>query len=399
MKQTAIIGSAMSSLTKNISENSFDLVRTTLQAALTDAGLALADVEAVMVTPPGLAAQSTSMFVSRLGAYFGHGLKALASIENGGCSSMLALRQAILEVASGRSDVAVAIGIDQRYPEMPQNGEDFASFFERMVHNTMAVYGAYDGVYGIGAPIPYYAMAAQRYMYEHQVAAEDLAWAAVRLREHANRNPAAMFYRKPLTIEDVLASPLLSPPLHLADCSQFVSGAACVVVVADDVAKAAGQPYTALKGWGQHHHPSAFTAHAPTLTSSPAVQAAAAEAFGQAGVCAADIDVAEIYGVFSSTELILCEDLGFFAPGTAGAAFREGRTTFGGDLVVDPSGGRLSLGHPACATPLLETHEIHRQLTGGAAGRQVDGARLGLVHAEHGMLNGSIVSVWERREP
>jgi acetyl-CoA acetyltransferase len=106
--------------------------------------------------------------------------------------------------------------------------------------------------------------------------------------------------------------------------------------------------------------------------------------------------VAEVYGVFSSTELMLCEDLGLFARGTAGAAFREGRASRGGDVVVDPSGGRLSLGHPACATPLIETLEIVLQLQGRAQARQVSGATWGLMHAEHGMLNGSVVALWER---
>ena len=113
---------------------------------------------------------------------------------------------------------------------------------------------------------------------------------------------------------------------------------------------------------------------------------------------AADLDVAELYGVFSSTELMLCEDIGLFPRGESAAAFRDGRATFGGDLVIDPSGGRLSLGHPACATPLLETYEIAMQLRGAAGARQVADAALGLVHAEHGMLNGSAIAIWERSD-
>ena len=98
-----------------------------------------------------------------------------------------------------------------------------------------------------------------------------------------------------------------------------------MVVASADVARALETPSAWLKGFGQRHHPSAFTAGAASLTTFPAVKVAAAEAYTQAGVKPSDIDVAEIYGVFSSTELILCEDLGFFPRGQAGAAFREGR--------------------------------------------------------------------------
>jgi len=177
-----------------------------------------------------------------------------------------------------------------------------------------------------------------------------------------------------------------------------VAGAAAVVVACDDVARTLGTPHAKLRGWGQSHHPSAFATSTADITRFPAVKCAAEEAFAEAGVSVNDIDVAEVYGVFSSTELMLCEELGFFERGTAGKAFAEGRTCIGGDVVIDPSGGRLSLGHPACATPLLEAYEICKQLQGRADDRQVPNARLGLMQAEHGMLNGSVVAIFERGE-
>lgn len=398
MRDIAIIGAAMSKLTQYVEKNSFDLARETIHAAISDAGIERERVDGIMITPPGLAGQSTAMFVSRLGEHLGLHLNSLTCSENGGCSAALALRSAVNEVASGNCDFAVACGIDQRYKEMPERAEPFEAFTERTVHNTMAVYGAYDGVYGLGAPIPYYAMAAQRYMYETGATPTDLAWAAVRLREHANKNPRAMFYEKKLSLDDVLNAKYLSPPLHLTDCSQFVSGAAAVVVTSTELAKSLQKPFARLRAWGQAHHPSAFSNSAESITRYPAVERAAAKAFERAGVNIDDIDVAEIYGVFSSTELLLCEGIGFSQRGQAGKDFASGRFTFGGDVVLDPSGGRLSLGHPACATPLLETYEIYQQLTGQAGERQVANACLGLVHAEHGMLNGAVITIWERSD-
>ena len=398
MKPVALIGGAMSPITKYAEQSAMDITRTTIHAAIRDSGIDRASVEGLAITPPGLAYHNTAMFVSRLSEHLGLPLKSLASLENGGCSAALALRWAINEVATGRCEVAIACGVDQRLKEMPSPGEAIEAFLDRTIFGTTTVYGAYDAAYGIGAPIPYYAMSAQRYLHETDATAEDLAWAAVRLREHANKNPSAMFHGKPLTVEDILSSDYLCPPLHLADCSQFVSAAAAVIVATTEMAKTLTRPPVTLRGWGQAHHPSMFTAGSQNISRFPAVQQAAQEAFAAANVTTSDIDVAEVYGVFSATELMLVEELGFYERGTAGAAFREGQTTFGGDIVIDPSGGRLSLGHPACATPLMETYEIYQQLSGTAGDRQVQNAELGLVHAEHGMLNGSAVAIWERSE-
>ena len=396
MRPVALIGAAMSELTKYSQQPAMQVASETITAAIADAGIERSTIDALATSPPGLAYHNSSMFVARLGEHLGLPLRSLTCVENGGCSAMLALRWAIHEVESGRARAAVALGIDQRLPEMPAPGESLDAFLDRNVFGSGSVYGPYDAVYGLAAPIPLYAMSAQRFMHETGATAEDLAWVAVRLREHANKNPRAMFHGKPLALADVLASEYLAPPLHLADCSQFVAGAAAVVIADVDVARALGRPYAVLRGWGQAHHPSTFAASAESITSFPAVRRAAAEAFAEAGVTARDLDVAELYGVFSSTELMLCEDIGLFARGESAAAFRDGAATFGGTLVVDPSGGRLSLGHPACATPLLETHEIAQQLRGAAGERQVANAALGLVHAEHGMLNGSAIAIWER---
>jgi acetyl-CoA C-acetyltransferase len=375
-----------------------ELARDTIYAAIADAGIDRSEIDAIATTPPGLAYHNSSMFVARLGEHLGMPLRSLTCVENGGCSAMLALRSAIHEVESGRARVAIALGIDQRLPEMPAPGEAIDAFLDRNVFGSGSVYGPHDVAYGLAAPIPLYAMSAQRFMYETGATAADLAWVAVRLREHANKNPGAMFHGKPLAVADVLMSEYLSPPLHLADCSQFVAGAAAVVIANADIARSLGRPHAKLRGWGQAHHPSTFAASAESITSFPAVRRAATEAFEQAGVRATDIDVAELYGVFSSTELMLCEDVGLFSRGEARAAFRDGAATCGGTCVIDPSGGRLSLGHPACATPLLETYEIAQQLRGGAGERQVANAALALVHAEHGMLNGSAIAIWERTE-
>jgi acetyl-CoA acetyltransferase len=122
---------------------------------------------------------------------------------------------------------------------------------------------------------------------------------------------------------------------------------------------------------------------------------AGAACFEDAGRSPADVDVAEVYGVFAATELMLYEDLGFFEKGKAVYAVLDGKTSLGGDIPMNMSGGRLSLGHPPGATPLYELVEIVRQLRGEAGERQTRGPGVGLIQSEHGMLNGAVVMLLE----
>jgi acetyl-CoA acetyltransferase len=131
------------------------------------------------------------------------------------------------------------------------------------------------------------------------------------------------------------------------------------------------------------------------LTSLPWMREALEEALARAGRTLDDISVAEIYGAFAASELLTYEQMGIFSPGEAPAAVARGETSLGGRLPINTSGGRLSLGHPPQATPLLELEEIYEQLTGQAGERQVRDASVGLVQAEHGVMNGAVVAVLE----
>jgi acetyl-CoA C-acetyltransferase len=119
------------------------------------------------------------------------------------------------------------------------------------------------------------------------------------------------------------------------------------------------------------------------------------EALGRADRSLEEVSVAEIYGAFAASELLTYEQMGLFEPGEAPAAVARGETSLGGRLPVNTSGGRLSLGHPPQATPLLELEEIYEQLTQRAGERQVANASVGLVQAEHGVMNGTVVAVLE----
>jgi acetyl-CoA acetyltransferase len=252
------------------------------------------------------------------------------------------------------------------------------------------MYAPYLAPLGLAAPMPCYALAAQRYMHDHGVQPEEIAEVAVVLRSNAAANPRAEL-RDELTVKDVLASRMVCPPIHKLEAAPWSDGAAAVVVVA----QRGGGAGAALTGWGERHDAANFLPFGKDLTRYPWIAAATDEALTRAGRSRDDLQVLEVYGAFASAELMTYEALGLFGPGEAPAAVARGETRRGGAFPINPSGGRLSLGHPPQATPLLEVGEILDQLRGRAGERQVAGASTGLVQAEHGMMNGAAVAVLE----
>ncbi len=246
----------------------------------------------------------------------------------------------------------------------------------------------------MGAPIPLYAMSTQRYMHEYGVSAEAIAEVPVILRENASKNPDAL-YRTPITRDEVLASPMMSPPIHLLECSAFCYGAVAAVLASPEAARETKKSPVWITGIGEAHHPSHFIPQRASITTFESAVKASKACFAEAGRSHADVDVAEVYGVFAATELMIYEDLGFFEKGKAADAVRDGKTRLDGEIPMNPTGGRLSLGHPAGATPLYELAEVVRQLRGEAGERQVRNANVGLIQSEHGMLNGAMVMLLE----
>jgi acetyl-CoA C-acetyltransferase len=353
------------------------------RAALADARLEKEALDALLVSPAGLAGPPSFMWSCQLAEYLGLELRVLAQLECGGMTGLALVRAAVRAVQHGDARAVLVLGMDCRF----RPPDDVSHFLWSAAQTQMNLYGTHDALYGLGAPVPYYAMSAQRYMYEHAVPAEVIAEVAVALRRNAADNPRAA-YREPLRGADVLASAMVCPPIHLYECSAFASGAAAVIIAAPELLPA-GAPRLCVRALGEHHEPTYFAPPRAPLTSFPAAARAAARAYDEAGRRAADVNVAEVYGVFAATEAMLVEELGFAAPGRGAADFAQGRFAVGGGgPLLDPSGGRLSLGHPAGATPLYELCEVARRLRAGAG--------LGLVHAEHGMLNGSLVALVER---
>lgn len=366
-----------------------ELALTAIRAALVDAGVRPAELDGLYTTQIGWFAPQEKFLAQRMAETLSCVTRAQMEVECGGASALVALRAAVADVEAGRVGSALVWAADVEVPR----GEFDPAKHLHLVDQARTFYGPYTAAYGVVAVVALYAMSAQAYLAEHGLAAEDVAALPVALRRHAAANPLA-FLRAPITVEDVLASRVVSPPLHFLECAPWADGAAAVVVVGEE---RAGERAVRVAGIGEAHDATSFAPLTGGLARFDNAARAATDAYEGAGAGPADLDVAEVYGAFGVTELQLYEELGFAPRGGAARAVLEGRTTHGGDLVVNPSGGRLSLGHPPYATPLYETVEVLAQIRGEAGERQVPGAHRGLVHAEHGMVNGSIVAILERR--
>jgi len=359
-----------------------------VRKALEDAGVDRTEVEGLFTTPEGFAVRCSKIKAARTAEYLGLELRATAVVECGGASSALAVKELVDEIEMGHLDIGVVVSTEvEKYDWTP--AEDLP-----IILDINALYLPHDSLFGLMTATPYYAMSAQRYMWEYSIPHEDISRVAVVLRENASKNPLAQF-RDPITLEDVLASRMVSPPLRLLDCSPASDGGAAVVMASEDYIRQKNKDAVFITGIGEWHHSSHFIPRQESITSFPAIKNATKMALEAAGKKLDDVDVAEIYGVFTSSELITYEEMGFFPKGKAFQAVARGETKIGGRIPINTSGGRLSLGHPFYVTPLLEIAEIFWQLTGEAEDRQVKDPGVALVQAEHGMMNGSVVIVLE----
>lgn len=373
MPSPVITGAADTEVGKLEGSTSLGLQAQAAMAAVEDAGLSLAEIDGVLCaysfTEPHL------MLSSVVSEFLGIAPSYSVAVQAGGATACAQLVHAAALVESGRCRHVLVVCGDNRLTGMTR---------DRAVAALSEVgHAQFERPYGISVPSAY-ALVARRYMHEYGVTLEHLAGVAVAHRKNAMRHPKAQM-REPITLEDVARSRPISTPLRLLDCCLISDGGAAVVVSAADAARDTRKPGIAILGTGQmntHEHIVA----APSFTDFGCKQSSA-QAFGRAGVKAADIDVAEIYDSFTITLLAELESIGFFGRGEAGPAILSGALDLDGKLPCNTHGGLLSYAHSGAAGGMFHVVEAVRQLRGEAAGRQVANARLGFVHGDGGILS------------
>lgn len=212
-----------------------------------------------------------------------------------------------------------------------------------------------------------YAMAARRHMHEYGTTLEQLAAVAVQARANAAGNPDAMF-RDPITVDEVLAGPVIADPFTKLHCCIRSDGGCAVLIAAEEYVRDCAKEPVWILGTGEYLSHTTMSQWEDFTVSPAAVSGRLA--FERAGVTPADIDIAEIYDAFTYMTLVTLEDLGFCAKGEGGPFAEKGRLRLDGELPVNTDGGGLSACHPGMRGLFLLVEAV-RQLRGEAEGHQV----------------------------
>jgi acetyl-CoA C-acetyltransferase len=235
------------------------------------------------------------------------------------------------------------------------------------------------------------ALATTRYQYETGCSDEAMSAVCVSNRKWAELNPNAFFNKKGMTIEEVMASKMLSTPLRAKQSNMlFDGGAAFILTAAERARDITDRPVYLLGEGGVVTH--FVYSQEPDISRFGWAQAGR-EAFEQAGLTPADIDVAEIYDSYPVYQIIGLEELGFCERGEAGNLFLNGDTWPGGKLPCTTNGGMLSQGHTGAGGAVALMVEAVRQLMGKAGKRQVEGARFAVETATGGTYMDAQVTI------
>ena len=343
------------------------------QRALADSGLPLSAIDGYASAADHPEANSAA-----LAEYLGIRYRYVDGTMVGGSSFEYHVQHAMAAIADGRCDtVLITYGSDRLSRLGRTLGTGFHGAGDRVGGPPQ-----YEAPYGLPL-IGAYAMAAQRHMHEYGTTSAQLAEIAVGVREHAGFNPDAM-YRDPLTVDDVLASRMISDPLHKLDCCVVSDGGGAIIITTAERARDLERAPVRLLGAGTaqtHWNPSQM----PDFTRTGAVEAGAA-AFAEAGLTPADVDTVQIYDSFTITVLTLLEDLGFCAKGEGGPFVESGVLRRGGSLPMNTDGGGLSACHPGMRGIFLLIEAV-RQLRGEAGEVQVPDAEIALACGSGGWLS------------
>ena len=355
------------------------------KGAIEDAGLSRDDIDGFFCAgdAPGANAWSLANYLNL------NRLRHVDSTDMGGCSYLIHVAHAAEAIAAGKCNVALVTLAGRPSSE--------------------GMSGTQVRVRGVNLPdapfeMPYnpvtvnlYAMAAMRHMHEFGTTSEQLAWVKVAASHHAQHNPHALL-RDVVTVEDVLASPMISDPLHRLDSCVVTDGGGAIIIARPEIARTLNRPRVRLLGCGES------TKHQAGGRLDLSYTAAAwtgPRAFEEAGVTPADIQYASIYDSFTITVLLQLEDLGFCAKGQGGRFVADANLISGvGKLPFNTDGGGLCNNHPANRGGMTKILEAVRQLRGEAHPRvQVPGCSLALATGIGGLIghrHGSATVILER---
>lgn len=376
---SAIVGVGNTAYTRGTGRSTLELHLEAARLAIADAGLTPGDIDGVM--PSASAGRCAEEFILNLGL---RDLAYSSTLHMGGASTLAAVQTAALAIEAGLASCVLVPAGRRGY-----SGER-VSTGRQVVEGIMAHQQEFELPYGNVVAAQWFAHAAQRHMYEYGTTSEQLGQVAVTIREHANLNPQALMYGRPMTLADHQASRMISSPFRLFDCSLESDGAGAVVVTAAGRARDLRRPPVYITGSGQAHgYPPTSLTQKPNMAVVESLRSASAKAFAMAGVRPEDIDCLLVHEGFSWYVIAALEALGFVGPGEGGPFAAEGHIRLGGALPVNPNGGALSEGHVSGMNHLIEAVRQLRQEVPGA--RQVPGCTTAAVATEGNFFDASVL--------
>jgi acetyl-CoA C-acetyltransferase len=309
---------------------------------------------------------------------------AAVKIEAACASSSAAVRVGHDLIRAGAEDVVLVVGVE-RLTGAPRDALTTAM--------TAAIDQAIEGSAGLTFP-GFWGMVMARHMHLYGTTREQVAAVTVKNRQFGCGNPLAQ-YQKPVTLEEVITSPPISDPIRRYDCCPATDGAAALVLTNEVLAKQYGASAVRIAASVLSNGPPRITDYDDITTHDGTVRASKL-AYEIAGVGPNDINVAELHDCFSIAEIVDSEDLGFFPKGEGGPSLLGMPSARKSKVVINPSGGLLSKGHPTGATGCGQLYEVALQLRGRHP-NQVTNARLGLTHNGGGTAAAVSVHILESR--
>ncbi|UPM43124.1 thiolase domain-containing protein [Halocatena salina] len=386
MSKAYVVGAGQSDFGSFPEESYRSLFTTAYENALDSvpSGVSPGDIDEAYVGTLGVGGRQLGLSGPAVTEHVGLDGVPCTRVENACAAGGYAVRQAVMAVRSGMADVVLAGGFEVMTDVSGESvrywlGVSGETEWERLSGTTFA------GVY---------AQMARAHMETYDTTAEQLSRVAVKNHENGAKNPHAHLQFS-CSLEDAQSAPTVAEPLTLYHCCPTTDGAACVLIVSEDVVEQYTDDRIRVAGVGAASDAVGLFQR-ETYTGIPASRQAATRAYETAGIGPEDVDFAEVHDCFAIAELLAYEDLGFCDRGHAGSFVESGATALDGELPINTSGGLKSKGHPIGATGTGQVVEVFKQLSGRAGDRQLETPRYGLTHNVGGSGGAAVVHVFER---
>lgn len=391
MRDAVVLGVGMTRFGRHLDASHGDLTRAAATEAMADAGVEPVQVDMAVYcnVVQGFVAGEMSIPGEMALRPLGIQGARVVNVEAACASSTVGAHIAIDYVRAGLADVALVVGCEKLYSEdrarrlavfqQPLDAELARDYLRKTAGMLAPTPEGMDGP-GPNVMMDAYAAMARLHMATYGTTGAQIAAVAAKNHDHSQANPLSQ-YRHPMTVDEVLAAPLVAWPLTVPMCAPISDGAAAAVICSVDAAKRLGaeravRVLAAESQSGGDRAPDDYSRHVTRLVSE--------RAYRRASIGPADIDVAEVHDASSSGEIVQLEALGLCRPGEGGPDAARGDTRLGGRMPVNVSGGLVSKGHPLGATGLGQIFELVTQLRGEAGARQVDGAKIALAENSGG---------------